>query len=344
MIYRPWITLRGVDFRRVENASGVLNFFGDGYPFHKWWPWRRMNWANSAFVAKTTTFMPQKGNMPMREDGITPKEFKPRCIIVKPWGGHTLNAVGLSGPGIYALLETGRWQRRRGEPWWMSFMSVGKSKSDRLDELQDFVRTLILSKVHSWNEDVGLEINFSCPNVGTCYSDFVEEAGEVADIADELGLPLRLKGNALMPHEAMHRVLQHPAWDGFVMGNTIPFGELPDKIPFPRIFGKVSPLTKRGFSSPGGYSGPCLRDINCGWIHDARLYGIDKPGWGCGGVFHLSDPECYRQAGADGIQLGTVAIHGPKRVQPTIVRANEILFDRPWFNRKLGHGSDLFHS
>ena len=104
--------LREINFGPVLDGSGVEGFFGEGYWFHKFLRPLGLNFNGCAFVAKTATLKPRKGNMPLKDDGITPKELKPKCVKVKLFKGVALNAVGLSGPGAIALFEDGRWQKR----------------------------------------------------------------------------------------------------------------------------------------------------------------------------------------------------------------------------------------
>src|SRR3989338_5663965 len=105
------MVLRGIDFRHILGGSGTQGFFGEGYPFHKILKPLGLNFEGSTFVAKTTTLRSRKGNLPLKEDGITPAEFFPECIKVYFCKGIVLNAVGLSGPGAKFLFEDGRWQK-----------------------------------------------------------------------------------------------------------------------------------------------------------------------------------------------------------------------------------------
>ena len=225
--------LHGINFPPIMNASGTRGFFGEGYWYHKIWRYAGLSFRGCGFTAKTTTMQerlkPEEGlgNMPMKQDGITPREFVPRCIIVKPWSGIALNAVGLSGPGAPDLLARGIWQQISGSPWNLSFMSVEKTPSDRADELQEFVE-LLLPSVHHWNADVGLEINFSCPNAHVHISSLVQEVKRALQIAKKLEIPMQCKFNALAPIDAVREISSSPLCNAIVMGNTIPWGQLPD--------------------------------------------------------------------------------------------------------------------
>src|SRR5271157_6436210 len=104
--------LRGIEFGNVFNASGARGFNGEGYWFHSLWRWFGLDYTGSTFTAKTTTLMLRPGNMPVDAKGRM-LGWLPDCIVVKPWAGVALNAVGLSGPGILALVE--QWQKRMPE-------------------------------------------------------------------------------------------------------------------------------------------------------------------------------------------------------------------------------------
>src|SRR4051794_20119064 len=88
-----------------------------------------LRFDEATFVAKTTTVEPRAGNMPLK--GTTPREWKPRCIAVNVREAAVLNAVGLSGPGLEALLADGRWQART-DPFFLSFMAVEADPAERL--------------------------------------------------------------------------------------------------------------------------------------------------------------------------------------------------------------------
>lgn len=306
--------LRNVRYPGAMNASGAFGFHLEGYRHHRILKHFGLTRKKCAFTAKTTGMQqrlePDKklGNMYMQPDGITPRDWFPNCIIVKPFSGVMLNAVGLAGPGAARLLAMGKWQEISEESWNLSFMSVLPTTSDRLTELREFVQ-LLLPTIHSWNSPVGLEMNFSCPNAGLDPTHLIQEVGEALSIANTLEIPLQCKFNACAPVRAVCEVARHPACDAIVMGNTIPWGSFPDRINWKRLFGSdKSPLSHLG---GGGLSGPPLRAIHCDWIRCAIDCGMTKPIWGCGGIDTLVAVEQYYYAGASGIQYGTACITRP---------------------------------
>lgn len=316
--------LRGIHFRPVRNAAGAQGFFGEGYPFHRWWKFLGLTFKECGFIAKTTTLRKRPGNMPLKDrDGITPEEFKPTCIVVKPWKGVVLNAVGLSGPGARALLADGRWQQRADGPFFLSFMSVEETASDRLAELRDFV-ALIKGSIGDFVAPVGLEINFSCPNAGLDPSSLLHEVGQALDIAAELDVPLQCKFNATVPVKPACDVARHEACDAITMSNTIPWGKLPERIDWRGLFGTdVSPLAHLG---GGGLSGWPLLPIVCDWIRAARDAGFRKPIWACGGIVSRQAVRRVYEAGASGVQLGVVGMLRPWRMRGIIRYAHELFW------------------
>lgn len=308
--------LRGIDFGGVTGQSGVQGFFGEGYRFHRFWRPFGLNFKGMTFVAKTTTLEPRRGNMPLRVD-FTPREFRPQCIAVNFRKAAVLNSVGLSGPGAWALLATGKWQARR-EPFFLSFMPVAKSGAERLEELRDFV-ALLLENLGGFRAPVGLQLNFSCPNTGHALTELTEEIGEALEIAAVLDIPLMPKLNLLVPVEVAKRVSDHPKCDALCISNTVPWADVPEEVRL-KLFGSTeSPLAHLG---GGGLSGRYLLPYLFRWLHDAREAGIQKPINAGGGVLTAMQARAVkRTAGPNSsVALGSVAILRPWRVR-RIIRA-----------------------
>lgn len=319
--------LRGIDFRPVMNASGAQGFFGEGYPFHRYWKWLGLTWENCGFVAKTTTMEARlsptegKGNMALKKDGITPLEFCPKCIMVNFRKGVVLNAVGLSGPGAPGLFCHEKWQQRRGENFWLSFMSVQRTAADRLEEAREFA-ALAGRCIGAFSSEVGLEVNFSCPNVGLDSSHLLQEVGQGLDVFGPMRTPIAVKLNALVPPRVAAEIAQHEECNAITMGNTIPWGQIPDWIDWRQLFGSdVSPLVRLG---GGGLSGWPLLPIVCDWIREARGYGLAKPIVACGGIDSIEAVQKVRKAGASGMQVGCVGILRPWRMHGILGYGNQV--------------------
>lgn len=307
--------LRGQDWAPVFNASGARGFHGEGYWFHKLWGPFGLGWQGSEFVAKTTTLLPREGNMPLRDD-YTPSELRPKCIVVDPRKGIVLNSVGLSGPGADVLFKLWResWGHRRG---FISFMSVQSTPEGRLAEAKVFARLFHEFCLQVGTLHVGLQVNFSCPNVSLPTDQLVSEVGEVLSTFSEVnaeGVPVIAKFSAATPVEGVVKAVESCRWcDGVSVSNTIPWGKLPDRIDWKGLFGSdKSPLAHIG---GGGLSGKPLLPIVRDWIVDARKLGLKKAVIGGGGVLSSRDADELLDAGADAIEIGSAAILRPWRVQ-----------------------------
>ena len=320
------MVLRGIDFRHILGGSGTQGFFGEGYPFHKILKPLGLNFEGSTFVAKTTTLRSRKGNLPLKEDGITPAEFFPECIKVYFCKGIILNAVGLSGPGAKFLFEDGRWQKIK-KPFFISFMAVGESLEMRYLEAINFA-ILFKKYLHSFSASVGLQINFSCPNVkiGLKTPDLKTQAEEMRAmlgiISSYVPIPLLPKINVLTLVEVAKEIADDPNCDALCISNTIPWGALPHKINWKKIFGTdISPLAHLG---GGGLSGKPLLPIVAEWVVNARKSGIKKPISTGGGILSLDDVNVLKDAGASSVSVSSVAILRGWRVKKIIRRANQI--------------------
>ncbi len=317
--------LRGIDFGYVMNASGARNFFGQGYPYHRWWRHLGLDYAGSTFVAKTTTLNPRAGNMPLTDYTLQPIEVFPRCIKANMRKEAVLNAVSLSGPGADNLMKRNRWQERT-DPFFISFAAVADTPQERLDQWKKFVELVIIrgyGRPHQpmFAAPIGLEMNLFCPNTGVADKPLVEEILTTLDIASGLKIPLVAKINALMPVELALKIQEHPACDAICVSNTIPFGRLPGSIDWENLWGSktISPLDRFG---GGGLSGAPIFWLVVDWITSARKSGFYKPIVGCGGIIHISNALMMFKAGANAVQLGSVSIVRPWRVKNIIARTN----------------------
>ncbi len=318
------IEMRGVRFRSVFNASGARGFFGEGYWFHFLWKilmFGFFNWAWTTFVAKTVTFHPRAGNMPLRADGITPREWSPKCVYLgRALQGVTLNAVGLTNRGVPWTLAKGRWQKRR-EPFFLSFMPVGETREDRLEELRLFLLELA-RQVHAFEAPFGLQLNLSCPNTGHETSHLSQEAyawlDEIGNHTALNNMPVLLKVSAFLRPTEAAEIGKHSRLDGFVCSNTIAWKDLDTfGINTRDVFGTdSSPLQALG---GGGFSGSQMVPIVCKWIRELRAMGFTKVVIGENGIRRPRHAIQMLEAGANGIGIGSMAIIRPWMLLPTTI-------------------------
>lgn len=322
----------------IWGMSGVQNFFGEGYPFHA--IMRRIfgDWFSfdgMIFVAKTTTWLSNTGNMPMKADGVTPKDWRPACIIAGPWQwllGVMLNAVGLSGPGARALLERGEWQNRT-QLFMISFMSIAKGANEelgmklRLAEFAAFIQHLAQQRFRA---PMVLQINVTCPNVGattksaSLFSD--ECQGYLALVAEHMpDLQVIFKINVYTDIDTLIELQSHPQFAGVCVSNTLPWAKLTRwqqirYFPLSLFTGK-SPLHQFG---GGGLSGKPLLPLVEDWVWRARLAGFIKHINAGGGILCPDDVDRLKKAWADSVSIGSVAALRPWRLRAIIKRAHEV--------------------
>jgi hypothetical protein len=318
----------GLELRgNVINASGARGFDGKPYPFPH--PGGLVDWTSSVLGLKTATWSSREGFMPLH--GLTPKERVPRCIIVKPWGGHVLNCVGLSNPGVVALHEMGVVQALE-EPFVYSFMAVGSTREERMGEWRSFLEFMV-ARLHEFRARFIIKVNIACPNVNHNVRHLVNEVREMLDTAHSFGFKVIICINLLvMPEEAVE-ISRHSACAAVLQANSVPWGAFPDRIPWKKIFGSdVSPLVARGFG-PGGYSGPYEFPILVDWVKRARNLCQDCR-WliAGGGIQSVDDAEEVLRTGypmLHGLSLGVVSIVRPWRVQPIIQFTNRFFGSHP---------------
>ena len=310
--------LREIDFGNALGASGVQGFFGEGYWFHKIWSPFGLNFSGMTFVAKTATLLPRKGNMPLTQH-YTPRNPFSGCVKVKLLRGVMLNSIGLSNPGLGALLGTGKWQKRT-KPFLISIMSLADTPKKRLEELRLMVETIGFVKV-SFSAPFGLQINLSCPNTEHNPNELIGESAKVLEIANSLGVPVMPKYSiASAPIQAVRELNDHSGCDAICVSNTLPFGW--QGVDWQNVWGsKTSPLAKLG---GGGLSGKTLCPLVCEWIKHLRDVGFTKPINGGGGILYPEDVKRYHDAGATSIFIGSVAVLRPWRVKAIINQANNL--------------------
>lgn len=269
--------LNGIDFGPIWGAAGVQGMFGgmngEEYRHHRIYRMcfpGRFTFKGVTFTTKTFTADYNRGNMPLRKNGCTPRKLFPKCIKVSFRKGLALNAVGLTNFGARFYFEQGIWQKRP-EPFVLSFACVGEKRQDRISEIIRFVK-IALEYLRSFKAPVALQINFSCPNTGHDLKELVREVIEILSIADDLRMignyrvPLIPKFNILVPPEKVAEIADHSLVAAVCVSNSIPWGQLPERIDWKGLFGSdVSPLAKYKFGN-GGLSGAPITAPVRDWV------------------------------------------------------------------------------
>ena len=324
------MNLRGIRFNWAFDQSGVRNFHGAGWPYHKYLRPIGLTFNGSTFVAKTTTLNPRRGqqygepgNMELVRGGLMPKDVMPDCIRVWFRKGLALNAVGLAGPGLKSLLEIGYWYALE-QPFMISLMTVAATPQERLAELKETV--YMMRPYLPFRARFGIQLNITCPNAAhkpqTAQQVIWETQASLA-ILRQLGDDIALvpKIHALFDIPMTAQIAADPNCDALCNSNTIAWADIPEAERL-RMFGTLeSPLAKYG---GGGISGKYLLPKVAYWVQEARRAGINKPIIAGGGILHPRDVTLLAKVGASAIAVGSAAFLRPWRVQRIINRANFI--------------------
>lgn len=322
------IRLRGISYSSTFCAVGARGFAGEGYPFHKLWRFLGMTWEGTAFAGKTMTLEERVGFMPLKPDGVTPKDFFPRCI----WGslrngGEMVNQVGLSNFGLKFYLRKGVFDDLRLMPFMISIMLMESAPEKRAHEMRQMLQ-LLKERMPSW-VTYALQINFACPNTGHDLSVFHKEMATLVKMAKEIleTVPIVANVNALMPTDILVGTAE--VADAFWIGNAIPFGSPGVGIRWERFGvsadGKpVSPLARRQSDWAGGLSSP-----DCLWatlekVKDLRYRGVKIPIIAGNGIRIKDDVRQLKLAGADGVFVGSLGTVRPWRMRSIINYSNQL--------------------
>lgn len=323
--------LRGINFGNC--FSTAEGFFGEGYPIYEILHIAGLDFRGSTFIARTTTLKKNLGNLLLRSNGISVKEFLPGCILPNfkggsfllsakmIWNGLLLSADAFPGPGAEALFKDGQWQKRT-EPFFISFAPTANTPKERLDELYAFV-SMLKFWLPDFKAKVGLQINYA----GINYEHLEEgEAISGLTVASGLHIPLMPKFSVLAHPKVAAYICEKSLCDAVCVSSAIPWNKLRDIGLDPvKLFGtEISPLEK--FGGGGLYGKPLLPSVAT-WVANARMAGLKKPIVAGGGVFSKQDVDILQGVGASAVFFGSVSALRPWQVQKIIWQANEVFKD-----------------
>jgi len=301
-------------------GAGTRGFFGEAYWHHRL-PIPGNSFEGSTFVGKTTTLEPNCGNMKLT-NADTPAHFLPDCIHVDLIQGIMLNSVKLSGPGFYPLLHRGTYQYIR-DPYFLSFMAIAEDIEDQAAEAEEFVSGLYCALPFFRTRQLGIQVNLTCPSVGTDMSTIVPRAKRLLPIFGRLGIPTVPKLNLLTSPKEAAEIGKDPHCAGLCVSNSFPYGKVLSEAEWQRLFPRGSPLAARGYE-PGGLSGkPLLLPVES-WAHEFRAHDSTTHLNLGGGIMRKGHVDLLKQAGADSISFSGVTVLRPWRTQGIIRRAHEI--------------------
>lgn len=221
----------------------------------------------------------------------------PSCV---DWGGGLINAIGLANPG--AVEEVGL---------------LRETKAALAPLGVPLIASIFAGTVAEFGEVAGivaqaqpdfLEVNISCPNVGSEFGEpfagSPESAAAVTRSVKEAvagtGIPIIVKLAPNVPSIGrIARAVADAGADALCCINTMP-GMVID------VESGQSVLANRS----GGLSGPAIKPIALKAVYDARRACPDLPIIGTGGVSTGRDALEMLMAGADAVGVGSAIYYG----------------------------------
>lgn len=306
-------------------GPGAGGMAGEGYPYHRYPPFCfNRGWYNRTdvvFQTKGISAFAEEGNMPLQSDGITPEDFFPRCIYVDFLTHHANNAVGFSNFGIEFYVLKGYFDNM-GRDWLINFMAIRPTPEEREREVRHFARVL---RRH-WKRfkiKPRIVFNHGCPNVTHSASTSAEIRRHHQIFIEELGFEVKIFDNfsVVAPVETLLETAEFSC--GLFIVNTVPHARMVKDGKSPT--GKVSPMTRRGLSKEGGWSGErCLEyALETGSI--VRHYNSTIPMIGGNGILNQRHILELRDANFDGVQVAMGPVLDPLMdVDEMIFTANHI--------------------
>jgi dihydroorotate dehydrogenase (NAD+) catalytic subunit len=268
------------------NASGTLDLFEAAEALG---PGLLNDPPVSAYVPKTVTLLPRRGNEPPR--------------ILETSAGM-LNAIGLPNEGVEAFAAN-TLPRLLALPRPL-LLNVGGFSPHEYAQAALVLRETLGREMggDGWRDRVGLELNISCPNVHSgCMSigtDPAETQATVAEVRDLWPglLVVKLTPNVtdLVP---VAQAAQAAGADALSLVNTFK-GMALDRVSLRPYLGNVT----------GGLSGPAIKPLALRFVYEAYK-AVSIPLIGMGGVATVQDVLEMMACGATVVAVGAAAFSDP---------------------------------
>lgn len=270
----------------LSAASGALGLDGLGY----WWE-RPFLWLglldprDFVIIAKTVTAHPRAGNL---------RPWRPWTCVRPLAGGNTVNAVGLTNPGLERwLLESVPRARRAG-------LRLAASVRPRDAEEAAAMGGRLAADAPDLEF---VEANLSCPNAREPWTQADRAAEILRRLGEASGLPVVLKLRADQVRDDFVKRVD-PVVDAYDAINAVPWAD---------VFGaRRSPLAAQRHGQAGAVSGPAIAAVAREAVRSLRRL-TGRPILGGGGVMTADDARMLRACGADAVALGTCFLHRPWR-------------------------------
>ncbi|MCB9149343.1 MAG: dihydroorotate dehydrogenase [Caldilineaceae bacterium] len=248
------------------------------------------------------------GAVTAKSCGPTPRagHVNPSCI---EWGGGLINAIGLANPGVEA--EVALLAKAKNELTPLGVPLIASIFAGTYAEFGQVAATAAAA------EPDFLEVNISCPNVGSEFGEpFAGNPESAALVTQQVkqalrptNIPVIIKLAPNVPSIArIARAVVEAGADALCVINTMP-GMVIDLESGQPILANRS----------GGLSGPAIKPIAIKCVYDVRKACPDTPIIGTGGVTHGVDAVEMLMAGADAVGVGSAIYYrGPNALQQLV--------------------------
>ncbi len=272
----------------VMPASGTYDYFEDNADI---FPMNNLG----AIMLKSIHRRPRTGNKPPRIAEVT---------------GGMLNAVGIPSAGIEYFLQSGSLQQYETLDVPIIISISGNSPIDYVE----------ICKMLEGNSSLAaIELNLSCPNVGTglqLSSDEVLLGRTVQAVRAVSSFPLLIK---LTPNvtdiRKTARIAEECGADAVTIANTY-MGMKIDIHKKKPVLGNIM----------GGMSGPAIKPLTMRMVYQAFTV-LNIPIIACGGIMNFSDAVEYILAGATAVQVGAGNFVNPMLMKEVIDGIDDYLFN-----------------
>jgi dihydroorotate dehydrogenase (NAD+) catalytic subunit len=266
----------------------------------------------SAYVPKTVTLEPRRGNEPPR--------------ILETEGGM-LNSIGLPNPGVDVFVERDL-PRLLDLPRPLILNVGGFSVQDYVLAVERIVRGLEAGARSSegdapWTPRVGLELNISCPNVHSGCMSIGTDPHETSALVAAIRriwpglLVAKLTPNVTDIGE-IARAAEAAGVDAVSLVNTFK-GLALDRISLRPYLGAVT----------GGLSGPAIKPLALRCVFDVAG-AVSVPVIGMGGVCAVQDVVDFLACGASVVAIGSAGFRDPDLGGRLAVGLGRYLAERGW--------------
>jgi dihydroorotate dehydrogenase (NAD+) catalytic subunit len=236
------------------------------------------------------------GGMVSKGIFLKPRAGTPPPRIVETPSGM-LNAIGLQGPGVDALI-------RDYAPQWASwdFPVLVNINGESVSEYGE-----LTSRLDGVPGVAGFEINISCPNVeqgGLYFGNDPRAAGAVTEaVRKRTSLPVWVKLTPMVTDiGVIARAVESAGADALCAVNTFVGMSIDLNAHRPRLSFRT-----------GGLSGPAIRPLAVHLAHQAAR-AVHIPVIGIGGIMRTEDALEFLVAGCSAVQVGTATFVNPKAI------------------------------